>query len=193
MRYPFHTLDVFTERKLGGNPLAVVLDAATLSGAQMQALTREFNLSETAFVMAPDVSAHTAKVRIFFPGGEMPFAGHPTLGTAALVDPLAPSDAAYVYTPGGDASGTAFRARMFAPTGGIPEAPATGPAAALMAAKLLTAEGLRDGTHRWPIEQGCEMGCPSDITLEADVVGGRLIAVRVGGNVVQMMSGMLEL
>jgi trans-2,3-dihydro-3-hydroxyanthranilate isomerase len=85
MKLEFHTLDVFTTRKFGGNPLAVVLGADHLSTDQMQTITREFNLSETTFVMKPDDAAHTAKVRIFFPGGEMPFAGHPTLGTAALL------------------------------------------------------------------------------------------------------------
>ena len=85
MKLKFHTIDVFTSRKFCGNPLAVVLGADDLSTEQMQTITKEFNLSETTFVMTPDDPAHTAKVRIFFPGGEMPFAGHPTLGTAALL------------------------------------------------------------------------------------------------------------
>ena len=88
MKLTFHTLDVFTARKFGGNPLAVVLGADALTTEQMQSICREFNLSETSFVMAPEDPAHTAKVRIFFPGGEMPFAGHPTLGTAALLASL---------------------------------------------------------------------------------------------------------
>lgn len=102
-------------------------------------------------------------------------------------------DAAYLYTRGGDAAGTHFRARMFAPTSGIPEDPATGSATALFAAQLLTSEGLADGTHRWQLEQGYEMGRPSDLALEADVDGSRLAAVRVAGQAVQIMSGMLEL
>ena len=73
---------------IAGNPLAVVLGADRLSTEQMQTITREFNLSETTFVMKPDDPANTAKVRIFFPGGEMPFAGHPTLGTAILLAEL---------------------------------------------------------------------------------------------------------
>src|SRR5882724_8156327 len=88
MKLTFHTLDVFTNRKFGGNPLAVVLDADQLTGEQMQTITREFNLSETTFVMKPKHPANTAHVRICFPGGEMPFAGHPTIGTAILLAKL---------------------------------------------------------------------------------------------------------
>lgn len=303
MKLPFHTLDVFTHRKFGGNPLAVVLGADALTGQQMQTITREFNLSETTFVMAPDDPAHTAKVRIFFPGGEMPFAGHPVIGTACLlaelrnkpgcslettitlelpagltpvrvsriadrlhavltapvvpfhtavtlppvdlvaravnVDaaeigfgnhalasieggprfffvplksrealarcavrqpywsemlaPLGGLEATYLYCPGGENPATQFRARMFDPGGGIPEDPATGSATALLAAQLLRAEALRDGSHRWALEQGYDMGRPSDLQLEADVVSGKLSAVRVGGSAVRMMSGDIEL
>lgn len=303
MKLTFHTLDVFTARKFGGNPLAVILGADALTTEQMQSICREFNLSETSFVMAPEDPAHTAKVRIFFPGGEMPFAGHPTLGTAALlaslkhkpgcsfettitlelpagltpvrvsriadrvhgvftapivpfhapvtlpsleetaqalnldpadigfdghglasleggprffyvpvksrailekakvlepywsklIKPLNGVDAAYLYTRGGDGAVTAFRARMYAPTGGIPEDPATGSATALLAAQLLTAERLADGTHTWQLEQGYEMGRPSDLTLEADVKQGTLTAVRVGGCAVSMMNGVLDI
>lgn len=294
MKLKFHTLDVFTTRKFAGNPLAVVLDADHLSAEQMQMITKEFNLSETTFVMKPDHPANTAKMRIFFPGGEMSFAGHPTLGTAvllaelrnltevrfelkagltpvkiakggagvftapvvpfhvdvklpglvdtaralnilpedigfddhkialleggpryfyvpvksravleksqvrepywsALIRPLHGVDAAYIYTRGGDGPHASYRARMYAPSGGIPEDPATGSATALLAAQLLTAEKLSDGTHIWNLEQGYEMGRPSDLRLEADVNSGKLSAVRVGGSAVRMMSGELEL
>jgi trans-2,3-dihydro-3-hydroxyanthranilate isomerase len=309
MKLQFHTLDVFTHRKFSGNPLAVVLGADALTTGQMQAITREFNLSETAFVLKPEDPGNTARVRIFFPGGEMPFAGHPTLGTAALlaelrnkpgctiettitlelkagltpvrvsriadrltgmftapVLPFFPKvklpglaetakalnldvedigfdghglasveagprffyvpvrsraaleksgirepqwsnllhavnrdesvstiDAAYLYARGGDGRDTAFRARMYCPTGGIPEDPATGSATVNLAAQLLSAEKLADGLHRWQIEQGYEMGRPSDLRLEADVDSGKLMAVRIGGSAVRMMSGELEL
>lgn len=303
MKLKFYTLDVFTSRKFAGNPLAVVMAAEKLTTEQMQTITREFNLSETTFVMAPDNPAHTAKVRIFFPGGEMPFAGHPTLGTAVLlaelrnkpgcslqteillelkagltpvrvsriaeritgiftapiipfradaalpsvadvakalnldpadigfgkhgiaslqggprffyvpvntraaleksqvrepywsemIKPMQGVDAAYIYTPGGDNPHTNFRARMYAPTGGIPEDPATGSATALLAAQLLTAENLGDGSHGWNLEQGYEMGRPSDLRLEADVKAGKLTAVRVGGAAVRMSEGEIEL
>lgn len=296
MRLTFHTLDVFTNRRFCGNPLAVVLDADHLSTEQMQTITREFNLSETTFVMKPDDPANTAKMRIFFPGGEMPFAGHPTLGTAillaelsnlanirfelkagltpvqisktghvysgiftapivpfhvdiklpsvaetaqalnvavddigfdghgiasleggprffyvpvnsrsaleksqvrepywsALIAPLGGVDAAYLYTRGGDGPNASFRARMYSPTGGIPEDPATGSATALLAAQLLKAESLKDGTHTWQLEQGYEMGRPSDLGLEADVAGGKLTAVRVAGQAVRVMQGTLD-
>ncbi len=302
MKLTFHTLDVFTHKKFGGNPLAVVMDADGLSTEQMQTICREFNLSETTFVLKPDDPSHTAKVRIFYPGGEMPFAGHPTLGTAALlaelkqkpgcsfetnitlelkagltpvkitriadkvsgvftapvvpyhtdvvlpgagdaakalhldigdigfdghriasleggprffyvpvksraaleksrviepywsalIRPLNGIDAAYIYTRGGDAGDTHFRSRMYSPTGGIAEDPATGSATALLAAQLLTAEELSDGTHKWKLEQGYEMGRPSDLHLEADVKGAKLVSVRVGGGAVRMMDGFLE-
>ena len=304
MKLSFHTLDVFTTRKFAGNPLAVVLGADHLSTQQMQTITKEFNLSETTFVMKPENPANTAKVRIFFPGGEMPFAGHPTLGTAILLAELnnkpgctisteirlelkagltpvkvtriaelcsgvftapvipfhvnakLPSyeqtaqamnlsasdigfddhtitsieggprfffvpvktraaleksqvrepfwsellkplgntvDAAYIYTRGGDGPGASFRARMYSPGGGIPEDPATGSATALLSAQLLSAEKLNDGTHHWQLEQGYEMGRPSDLRLEADVKAAKLTAVRVGGSAINVMNGEIEL
>ena len=302
MKLQFHTLDVFTSRKFAGNPLAVVLGADHLSTEQMQTITREFNLSETTFVMKPDDPANTAKVRIFFPTGETPFAGHPTIGTSILlaemknkpgsnfqtqiklelkagltpvsviriaeqtsailtapvipfhsteglpsvadtaralnldpsdvefdghkitsirggprffyvpvktrdalekskvfepywsklIEPMQGLDSAYLYTRGGDGPSASFRARMYSPTGGIPEDPATGSATALLAAQLLTSEKLTDGKHCWQLEQGYEMGRPSDLRLEADVSGGALKAVRVGGAAVRVMSGEIE-
>lgn len=301
MGLKFHTLDVFTNRKFAGNPLAVVMGADRLSTAQMQTIAREFNLSETIFVMAPEDPANTAKVRIFFPTDEIPFAGHPTIGCAILLAterhkpgcsfeteirleeqaglvpvkvtrigdvpravltapvlpfavpralpnaaavalalgleagdigfdghrlglyeggplffyvPVASRDAlararpieplwsamtaglgtggVYLYVRGGGHARTAFRARMFAPTDGIPEDPATGSATAIFARQLLAAETLKDGKHVWLLEQGYEMGRPSDLHLEADITGGRLTAVRVAGQAVQIMSGVLE-
>jgi trans-2,3-dihydro-3-hydroxyanthranilate isomerase len=79
--YEFVTVDVFTDRRFGGNPLAVFPDAIGLSDADMQSLAAEFNLSETTFVLPPDDPAHTARVRIFNRTAEMPFAGHPNVGT----------------------------------------------------------------------------------------------------------------
>ncbi|MBO0739590.1 MAG: PhzF family phenazine biosynthesis protein, partial [Alphaproteobacteria bacterium] len=86
MRRRFVTLDVFTGRRFAGNPLAVVLDAEGLDGEAMQAIAREFNLAETVFVLPPEDSAHRARLRIFTPAVEMPFAGHPTVGTAVLLN-----------------------------------------------------------------------------------------------------------
>jgi trans-2,3-dihydro-3-hydroxyanthranilate isomerase len=85
MQLQFHILDVFTDTRFAGNPLAVVHDADALDGARMQAIAREFNLSETVFVLKPQQARHTARVRIFTPAKELPFAGHPTVGTAALL------------------------------------------------------------------------------------------------------------
>jgi trans-2,3-dihydro-3-hydroxyanthranilate isomerase len=302
MKLNFFTYDVFTARSFAGNPLAVVEEADGLTTAQMQTICREFNLSETIFIMTPQDPANTARVRIFYPGGEMPFAGHPTVGCAihlaskkykagcsfetvirleevaglvpvkvsrigdvpraqftAPVIPFAPdvpqptaeavaqavglepsdigfgrhvprllqggprcvhvpvasraaltkarpiephwselirplgSDMAYLYTPGGDAPDTQFRARMFAPTGGIPEDPATGSATAILAAQLAAFEALGNGTHRFRLEQGYEMGRPSDLWLEADVADAKLLVVRVAGQAVQIMSGVIDI
>lgn len=304
MELKFNTLDVFTNRRFGGNPLAVVHDADHLTTEQMQTITREFNLSETIFVMKPADANNTAKVRIFFPGGEMPFAGHPTLGCAILLAemknkpgcsfeteirleevaglvpvkvtrigdvphgmfkapvvpvkvgdgpdkaiiaaalglsadeigfddhkpilskggptfffvpvpsraaleksrPCEPAwsamvkacnapesfvDAAYVYTRGGDGKDASFRSRMYAPGGGIPEDPATGSATALLARQLLISDKLKDGKHRFVIEQGYEMKRPSDLVLEADVAKGDLAEVRVGGQAVRVSAGVI--
>src|SRR5262245_2383479 len=88
MRRRFVTLDVFSGRRFAGNPLAVVLEPAGLDTAAMQAIAREFNLSETVFVLPPDSAASRAKLRIFTPARELPFAGHPTVGTAVLLGRL---------------------------------------------------------------------------------------------------------
>lgn len=84
-KIPYVTLDVFTDQRFAGNQLGVVMDARGLDDADMQAITREFNYAETTFVLPPEDPSHTAKVRIFTPGYEMPFAGHPTVGTAIAV------------------------------------------------------------------------------------------------------------
>jgi trans-2,3-dihydro-3-hydroxyanthranilate isomerase len=85
MRLQFQTVDVFTGTQFVGNPLAVVLNAEGLSAGQMQAIAAEFNLAETTFILPPQDPAHTAEVRIFNPRSEMPFAGHPNVGTAFVL------------------------------------------------------------------------------------------------------------
>jgi trans-2,3-dihydro-3-hydroxyanthranilate isomerase len=85
MPHRYQILDVFTDEKLAGNPLAVVHDAADLDGEAMQRIAREFNLSETVFVLPPDNPVHSAKIRIFTQSRELPFAGHPTIGTAVAL------------------------------------------------------------------------------------------------------------
>ncbi|MBA4284107.1 MAG: PhzF family phenazine biosynthesis protein [Xanthomonadaceae bacterium] len=86
--FDFHSLDVFTETRFGGNPLAVVLAADGLNARQMQTIAREFNLSETVFVLKATLPGTDFKIRIFTPQVEMPFAGHPTVGTACLLAEL---------------------------------------------------------------------------------------------------------
>jgi trans-2,3-dihydro-3-hydroxyanthranilate isomerase len=85
MRYSFHTVDVFAERPFGGNPLAVFPNAPGLTDVQMQAIAREFNFSETVFVFPAVEARHTRRLRIFTPTAEVPFAGHPTIGTAHVL------------------------------------------------------------------------------------------------------------
>ncbi|KPF70422.1 hypothetical protein IP84_01420 [beta proteobacterium AAP99] len=85
LELPYITCDVFTRQRFGGNPLAVVFDADSLDEEAMQRIAREFNYSETSFVLKPAQPAHTARVRIFTPESELPFAGHPTVGTAFAI------------------------------------------------------------------------------------------------------------
>lgn len=293
MKLRFHTLDVFTEQRFGGNPLAVVLEADGLTQARMQQVAREFNLSETVFLLKPTRKDALACVRIFTPAKELPFAGHPTLGTACLladlglapvgdfvleegIGPVAvkvrreagrplfaqlttaklpefgpPAPAAaelaamfglavtdietaaeksrmvscglpYVLVPLRDAKtlpriefdlprwkkllstawadhvlayhrdGEHVRARMFAPGSGVFEDPATGSAAVALAGALASESAQADGTLRWRIEQGAEMGRPSQLYAEADKKSGKVIAVRVGGYAVNVLSGEIE-
>lgn len=282
----FHVYDVFTDRAFSGNPLAVVMGADGLRTAQMQIIARQFNLSETIFVMAPEEAGHSAAVRIFFPTAEIPFAGHPTIGCAlhlsggqdgqisletraglvpvtitagkaeltaprlpmahqgvaevpaaaqalglpeasigfgghglgiwqggpaflfvpvaglgdlARARPVEPAwsalmaaarvDSAYVYTrtPEG------IQARMFSPTAGIPEDPATGSASALLAAQLLAAGDLAEGTTRISLRQGVEMGRPSRIGLTTVVEDGALVQIRVSGRGVKVAEGRIAI
>lgn len=292
MRRRFHTLDVFTDQALAGNPLAVVQDAEDLDTARMQAIAREFNLSETVFVLPPRDPVNSARIRIFTPGRELPFAGHPTIGTAVLLAELrAPEivarqdlsivleeevglvhctarrvkgrsrasftlprlpeeagqplpdaalaaalsiDAAeigfdrhrpalisagvpytlvplasvaavdrawpdlggwpdnletYVYARDRDG----FQARMFAPTFGIPEDPATGSAAAAFAGAVMRFEAPADGDHTVLIRQGVAMGRPSLIVLGLEVAGGALASASIGGGAVIVSEGTVDL
>jgi trans-2,3-dihydro-3-hydroxyanthranilate isomerase len=294
-------LDVFADRPLAGNPLAVVLDSEGLDDARMQAIAREFNLSETVFVLKPQQAAHTARVRIFTPAAEMPFAGHPTVGTGALLAqlkaaaqgqgdalvvleevigivrvgvrlragavPFAEFDAPKLPEEGGaappadelaaalglipaeigfenhrptkfsagnsfvfvpvaslEAMGkaqvapqhwatvmrrqghtgaflycrqtvhktAAFHARMFAPDMGVPEDPATGSAAAAFAGVVHRFDPLSDGLHKRAIEQGYEMGRPSQLHLGLSMHAGKLARAMVGGEAVIVSEGRIE-
>jgi trans-2,3-dihydro-3-hydroxyanthranilate isomerase len=100
MRYRYFICDVFTEQRFGGNPLAVLPAASGLSDLQMQQIAREFNFSESTFVLPPE-AGHTRRVRIFTPSREIPFAGHPNVGTAfalATAGELGPIDAPLTVT-----------------------------------------------------------------------------------------------
>jgi trans-2,3-dihydro-3-hydroxyanthranilate isomerase len=282
--------------------LAVVLDAQDLDSARMQQIAREFNLSETIFVLPPENPIHTAKVRIFTRFEELPFAGHPTVGAAILLaqqkfgqvdgeedaiivleegigvvrigvrlrpreaafaefdtakipqrmgDPaptdrlaaalgLAPNEigfenhkptcysaglpftfvpvrgldameqieikmqhwdeafgdegpkAAFVYCRQTVHRRSAFHARAFVPVLLGAEDPATGSAAAAFAGVIKLFDDPRDGTHSELIEQGYEMGRPSEISLELELEAGELHVVRIGGHAVPVMQGELE-
>ncbi len=161
MRRRYHILDVFTDTALAGNPLAVVLDSEGLDGTRMQALAREFNLSETVFVAPPRDPINSARLRIFTPAVELPFAGHPTIGTAILLaeleagDLLAREDVGLVLEEGigaiacsvrhkrGQAAHARFEAPGFAEPAG--EAPDTATLAALF---CLAAEDIGFANHR---------------------------------------------
>jgi len=102
-KYRYFTCDVFTPTQFGGNQLAVVVDADGIRPDEMQSIAREFNYSETTFVLPPHSARHTARVRIFTPGGELPFAGHPTVGTAfvlATMGRVAPTQSDIVLEEG---------------------------------------------------------------------------------------------
>jgi trans-2,3-dihydro-3-hydroxyanthranilate isomerase len=98
-KFAFYTTDVFTDRRFGGNQLAVFPDATGLDPALYQTIAREFNFSETTFVLPPSDPKHTRRVKIFTPGGELQFAGHPTVGTAVVLAHIGA-----VKTSGGAAS-----------------------------------------------------------------------------------------
>ncbi|MEL7344366.1 MAG: PhzF family phenazine biosynthesis protein [Pseudomonadota bacterium] len=140
--------DVFTDTPLSGNPLAVVLGAQTLPDAALQKIAAEFNLSETAFVLPPEDPAHTARLRIFTPVMELPFAGHPTIGTAiALADLGAASPMVFelgvgpipITLQGGEA---AFTTRVPLTRGGTVEAGDVARSVGLEARDIQTAHHL---------------------------------------------------
>ncbi|MDB4914624.1 MAG: hypothetical protein JWM95_2268 [Gemmatimonadetes bacterium] len=300
--FRYITCDVFTDTPFGGNQLAVFPDARGIPEHRLLDVTREFNFSEATFVYPPAHAANTRKVRIFTPGAELPFAGHPTVGTAHVlaaigdipltgdltrivfeegvgnvpvtirsargvpvfaqlsaakmpeVGPSAPDRAVlarvlslevddllddawmpqalscglpflfvpvrdraavgrarvridawetafkgawatevFVFALDGERAGSDVRARMFAPALNIMEDPATGSANAALAGYLAARDTRRNGTLRWVVEQGFEMGRPSIIEVEADVSDGVVGAVRVGGATVLMSEGTMEI
>ncbi len=298
-RFAYHTVDVFTATRFGGGPLAVLPDARGLSSAEMHAIAREFNYSESTFVFPPENPAHTRRVRIFTPGGEVPFAGHPTLGTAHVlaalgeipcgtervvleenvgpvpvklrwadgqpsftqlsvaklpeilplratrealaamlsVEPADVLDAAFhpqavscglpftfiplrsldavtrarlktelwerelsateahlvfVFALEAEAPAHQVRARMFAPGLSVAEDPACGSGCAALGGYLGMRDATADGTLRWVVEQGYEMGRPSLLHVECDKRGGVITGIRVGGSSVMVCEGVLH-
>src|SRR5918999_2331194 len=298
MKVRFITADVFTARPFAGNQLAVIPDARGVPEELLLPIAREFNYSETTFVYPPDDPAHTRRVRIFTPGAEIPFAGHPTIGTAVVLAaigeiPLTGSETRivleenvgpvpvtiradegvavgaqlsvaklpevgpppparttlasmlslepsqllggpngpqavscgipYLIVPVKDRAAVAaarirmdvwestikrywapdlmvvardpelpdsdLHARVFVPGWAITEDPATGSCAASLAGYLAARETAPNGTFRWVMEQGFEMGRPSILELEADKRDGKVIAVRVGGDAIVVSEG----
>jgi trans-2,3-dihydro-3-hydroxyanthranilate isomerase len=291
-RARYHLLDVFTDRPFTGNPLAVFVDPPALRTQQMQTIAAELNLSETVFVHAPGGAA-AWPTRIFTPRAELPFAGHPTVGTGVLLAELglvedrvvlaegvgdvevtierragacagtlrtavAPTYAEapdrdllaralsiepvdlhshlaagiwscgvpFCVVPLRDAAALArtrvdmavwashlehtdaaslfpmaplddgldrWRARSYAPGYGITEDPATGSAAAAAAGLLAASRQLRKGAMRWVLEQGVEMGRPSELRVALDHDGAEASAVLVGGDAVVVGAGEIDL
>ena len=301
MRYEFWTADVFTDRVFGGNPAAILPDATGMTPEQMQLIAREFNLSDSGFILPAESNEHGFRLRIFTPARELPFAGHPTIGTAFVLGlcgrvelksestrvvlgenvgpvpveirsaggkpvftqlttarlpewgpspppseivaamlsldpadvldddhdepqaiscgmpflfvPLASLEAVkrarlnfewwnqylssawapqiYAFSFETETSGATIHARAFTHAVGVEEDPATGSAASGLAGYLARRERLRDGTTRWRVEQGIEMGRPSVIDVEAEARDGAVTAVRVGGSSVVVSEGHL--
>lgn len=293
LAYDFVLVDVFSNVAFGGNQLAVLPHAQGLTTTQMQSIAREFNFAETAFVLPAEDDAHTHRLRIFSPAREMPFAGHPTVGAAAVlaqrhgneagtdlilgeqvgpvgarvtstqgrlyselilhptldepserpdrglcaqalslsadvvlqawfasvglrfcfiqlatpedVDAAVPDIAALtsgfadawtstLYAFSGDpVDGGEIYARMFAPGMGIQEDPATGSAAAALAAYAATRDPRPDLQISFAIVQGEKIGRRSEMAVQADKAHGHVVTVRVGGAVTVVGSGVLEL
>jgi trans-2,3-dihydro-3-hydroxyanthranilate isomerase len=278
-----------------------VFDSEGLDSEQMQRIAREFNLSETVFLFRPEEARHRAKLRIFPPGRELPFAGHPTVGTAVLLGiedrndavtaagfgleetigviacvaevqgeghgyarfrvprlpevwgegrevaeaawalGLDPTDIGFdrhlpsrhsggvpydlvpvrfldavarakpnggafakVFGDGGHATAYVysretvraehhFHARMFAPSFGMAEDPATGSAVAALVGALMQYEPMGEGEHSFTIEQGYEMDRPSEIDLQLVIRNGALMSAEIGGSAVVMSRGELHL
>ena len=300
--FQFYTADVFTSSRFGGNQLAVFPNAKDLAPELMARVAREFNFSETTFVLPPSDPKHTRRVRIFTPGSELPFAGHPTVGTAFVLamigdiklegnetrivfeegvgpvpvtirarngkpdfaqlsvaklpefGPPPPSGAElakclgldagevlsgefapeavscglpYLFVPVKDRKtlgrvrvrldefervlgdywtselfvfcqdpelrNSDYRARMFAPVVGVPEDPATGSACVAFGGYLAKRDKRTDGTLKWIIEQGFEMGRPSLLEVEVDKRADAITGARVGGNSVLVTKGEIYL
>ena len=293
MGHDFVICDVFSERPFGGNQLAVFPHAEGITDQDMQAFAREINFAESSFVLPPTDPRYDCRVRIFTPKAELPFAGHPTVGTAAVLahlgktpkgasavvfeegigpvtveihpdrtpaftrlvlehaaemPPTRPSRAAaaaalslpeevvldawfaglgvrfsfihlrdrdtvdrasldraawaahfaqawspQLYFFSGDpAPGSQLYVRMFAPSFGIEEDPATGSGAAILAGVLATKLAEREGHFAWHIEQGVALGRPSQIEASVEKRDGRTAKLMVGGSTVIVGHGAID-
>src|SRR5207249_1907651 len=198
----FRIVNVFAEERLSGNPLAIFEDGRGLSDATMQALALQFNLSETTFVL-PSESAN-ARVRIFTPTFEMPFAGHPTLGTAHVVRALGAGEdslrlemragvipvsatRAMAYVWAATAPGAAVVRFFFPKHGALVEDPGTGSACANLGGWLVATGAALP--QRWTLSQGDAVGrrCRLDLTVDAR---GRIF---VTGRVIELGHGTISL
>ncbi|PWJ18198.1 PhzF family phenazine biosynthesis protein [Jannaschia seohaensis] len=144
---PFEVWDVFTDTPFTGNPLAIVETPGDLTTGQMQTIARQFNLSETIFLMPPRDPAHTARARIFFPTAEIPFAGHPTVGAALFLAGRAGLETVYLEEEAGlvPVEIAAGRAQFTAP---VLPAPHGGPFDAALCASALGLPEAAIGPHR---------------------------------------------
>jgi len=163
--------DVFTAVPLEGNQLAVFPDGRELGSDVMQRTARELNLSETVFFLPAEDSADV-RLRIFAPAGELYFAGHPVLGSA------------FVLGEGG----LDWKTRIFAPHHGVPEDPATGSTAGLLAVHLAR-HGRIGFADEIEIRQGQEIGRPSRLYAQAEGPADKVERVLVGGSAVIVARG----
>jgi len=162
MQLEFATCDVFTATRFGGNPLAVIAGGGDLPTATLQAIAREFNLSESVFVLPPEAGGADARIRIFTPGAELPFAGHPNVGAAVLLarqrghagDTLVLDQAAgrVIARLARDAAGSVIGAEITAPLPYAGIAPL--PPAAVAACLGLPVAAISTATHA-PCLGGC--------------------------------------
>jgi predicted PhzF superfamily epimerase YddE/YHI9 len=174
--HDFRQVDVFTDTPYLGNPVAVVLGADGVSDEQMQLFARWTNLSETTFVLAPRASGADYLVRIFTPTGELPFAGHPTLGTCH----------AWLEAGGRPASPGVIEVRAFSPKVTSVEDPVTGSLNASLGQWLLAAGRV---TAPYVASQGTVMGRRGRVHVSRDGDG----QVWIGGGTVTCVSGTVEL
>lgn len=194
-RLTLFQIDAFTTAPFTGNPAAVVLDGEGLDETTMQAIAREMNLSETAFLSSPSVPAAHYRLRWFTPTREVTFCGHATIATChALFEAIAEAHrlrGICVTTFETLEPGSACHSRFFAPHYGIPEDPVTGSVHASLPLLLWEAGRLprTDGVHRIQAEQGDELGRPGRLLLDITVAAGAPTAIRVGGQAVTVARG----